>query len=142
MISRPDFSLRRVTVYLGQHDIARRKIHRDNRFKPKEIIIYPKYIRNQKDQVIEKKNSVFFFVTFKLSVPFQNDLALVKLGREVTFNKHRSPICLPPDGKFRDSNRRSATPPVLIHSKFVSRLLSLYTTDFSLGKFSCPDGDS
>ncbi len=50
-IARPDFSLRQVTVYLGQHDIARRRMHRSNRFKPREIVIHPEYVRNERDQV-------------------------------------------------------------------------------------------
>ena len=48
---RISFSLRQVTVYLGQHDIARRRANRENRFKPREIVIHPKYVRNERDQV-------------------------------------------------------------------------------------------
>ncbi|XP_059083883.1 uncharacterized protein LOC131881128 [Tigriopus californicus] len=81
--SKPNFHLARVTVFLGQHDIARRYRFRRNIYKPEEILIHPKYARNVRDQ---------------------HDIALVKLRREVRFNRLQMPICLPPTAKFQDTN--------------------------------------
>lgn len=54
-----------------------------NIYKPQEILIHPKYARNVRDQ---------------------HDIALVKLRREVRFNRLQMPICLPQTAKFQDTN--------------------------------------
>ncbi|CAB4059579.1 unnamed protein product [Lepeophtheirus salmonis] len=62
-----------VTAYLGQHDISRRFYNKKNIFHIDEIVIYPSYTPSN----------------------FHNDIALLKVDRQIRFNKYRMSICLP-----------------------------------------------
>lgn len=77
----PAFDMRQVTVYLGQHDISRRRVNKDNIFGIKQIQVYPTYVRNKRDQ---------------------NDLALAQVDRIVTFSSLRQPLCLPKKSTIKD----------------------------------------
>ena len=79
---KPDFDMRQVTVYLGLHDISGKSRHKQDIYKPERIVIYPKYVRDERDQ---------------------NDIALVRLEKDVRFNKRTSPICFPPNVKYKDA---------------------------------------
>jgi len=80
--SRIEYSLNRVTVYVGQHNLD--DIHRNPKLKHKvaKVILHPEYIRKKRDM---------------------NDLALLKVKRPIKFNKYVEPICLPkPDFKDKE----------------------------------------
>lgn len=72
-----------ILVILGLKDITTWHRHRNSAIKPKEIVLHP---------------------DFQDGDPIKNDVALLRLSKEVDFNQYVKPICLPygrhfPDGK-------------------------------------------
>ena len=73
-----------ITVYIGQHDISRRRSYKRLIRKAKDVVIYDTYSRGKDDR---------------------NDLALVEMVDPVKkFSKTVMPACLPDDEKFKDNN--------------------------------------
>jgi len=80
--SRIEYSLDRISVFVGLHNL--KEIYHNKKLKHKaaKVILHPEYIRKKRDM---------------------NDLALVKVKRPIKFNKYVEPICLPnPDFKDKE----------------------------------------
>ena len=72
-----------ITTISGLWDIRTRRINTENIYNVDQIVIYPSYVRNKRDQ---------------------NDIALVHLGRTLEFRPGTvQPICLPPTVRLETS---------------------------------------
>ena len=75
---------KQITVFIGQHDISRKRSFKKLIRKASDVIIYDTYVRGKDDR---------------------NDLALVKLAYPIKrFSKSVMPACLPLDEEFHDNN--------------------------------------
>ena len=73
-----------VTIYIGQHDISRKRSNRKLIRKAKDVVIYDTYSRGKDDQ---------------------NDLALIEMVKPIKrFTRSVMPVCLPIDDDFQDNN--------------------------------------
>ncbi len=100
MLSNPD----NWSVQLGRHNTS---VHvnepgREQDFKIEKLIIHPEY---QNHDVIRANPDTGKPVTFH--VP-QNDVALIKLDKPVTFTKWVKPLCLPRNDELPESGQRCA----------------------------------
>ena len=77
-------SVEQVTIYIGQHDISRKRSNRKLIRKAKDVVIYDTYLRGKDDQ---------------------NDLALIEMVKPINrFTRSVMPVCLPTDDEFQDNN--------------------------------------
>ena len=77
-------NVQQITIYIGQHDISRKRSFKKLIRKASDVIIYDTYARGKDDR---------------------NDLALVELADPIRrFSKTVMPACLPPDDEFQDNN--------------------------------------
>ena len=75
---------KQITIYIGQHDISRKRSFDKLIRRASDVIIYDTYARGKDDR---------------------NDLALVEIEDPIKrFSKRVMPACLPPDETFRDNN--------------------------------------
>ena len=75
---------KQITIYIGQHDISRKKSYQKLIRKVWDVVIYDKYYRGKDDR---------------------NDLALLEMVDPIKrFSKTVMPVCLPSDGDFEDNN--------------------------------------
>ena len=73
-----------ITIYIGQHDISRKRSYQKLIRTATDVVIYDKYSRGKDDR---------------------NDLALVEMADPVKqFSKTVMPACLPFDEDFKDNN--------------------------------------
>ena len=75
---------KQITVYIGQHDISRKRSYQKLIRKAKDVVIYDTYSRGKDDR---------------------NDLALVEINKPIKrFSKTVMPACLPNNIEFEDNN--------------------------------------
>ena len=77
-------NVKQITVYIGQHDISRKRSYQKLIRKVKDVVVYDKYSRGKDDR---------------------NDLALLEMVDPIKrFSKTVIPACLPNDEHFEDNN--------------------------------------
>ena len=73
-----------ITIYIGQHDISRKRFYKKLIRKANDVVIHDKYSRGNEDR---------------------NDLALVEMADPIKqFSRTVMPACLPSDEDFKDNN--------------------------------------